>query len=119
MQTSSREDIDFLLYSARVEDFGALESLEAYHTLLNTVEDMEFQIKASESEFKGDNVVAWRQRIEYKRNRCLEMARRFSLRYRELKESGAQSKIEAISHFLQNYGESPNCVEYIKEIIYG
>lgn len=82
----SKEDLDFLLKVRDTSEFTMMEALEAYHLLLTTVEDMEFQLKASKLDFKGEDVESWRLRVEYKLNRCLEAGRKFSRRYRELKD---------------------------------
>lgn len=86
MNTIPKEDLDFLLKVRDTSEFTMMEALEAYHLLLTTVEDMEFQLKASKLDFKGEDVESWRLRVEYKLNRCLEAARKFSRRYRELKD---------------------------------
>lgn len=95
----NREDVNFLI-GANVEDFDQTGALEAYHTLMDVFLDLDFQLKVSERDFKGSDREAWATKAEYKQNRVVEAARRFSRRYRELKE---ESELTFLKSAIRSY----------------
>ena len=117
MNSTSREDLNYLL-GANPDDFDYLDSLEAYHTLTDVLLDLQFQLMASAIDFQGSDREAWAVKAQYKSNRTVEAAKRFSRRVRELKETGAQSKIDKIAKILTVYGQS-NFTKEVEEIING
>lgn len=117
---NNREDIEFLLHQANPEEFDLIGALEAYHNLMDVYLDMNFQLMASEVDFKGPDKAAWTLKIQYKSNRVLEAAKKFSRRYRELKEGGAQAKISKITSLLNRASQSSESFLFaVKEILNG
>lgn len=113
MNNTSREDLNFLL-GAQVEDFDMFGALEAYHTLMDVYLDLLFQLLAAEKDFKGSDKEAWIIKANYKANRTVEAARRFSRRYRELKEITAQAKLAALKDYLEDSDRKHSIVDVRK-----
>lgn len=115
MNNTSREDLNFLL-GASIEDFDMFSALEAYHTLMDVFLDLNFQLEASELDFKGRDKESWELKAKYKQNRVVEAARRFSRRYRELKEDSAGAKLEEIFSLVGQCHKTSQTVDFFEAV---
>lgn len=111
-----REDIDYLLHNS-CEDFTLIEALEGYHALQNCADDIRFQLSVPEEEFRGQDYSTWRKRTNYKLNRVTEAARRLSLKYRELKEAGAQAKIDKALAYIEEFSHYQSSIAAVELIL--